>query len=56
MVQQMLPALIRDGYTFITLDKIPAYEKLKTPPDQPSTKPVSSLETIRMQLAGIAQR
>jgi peptidoglycan-N-acetylglucosamine deacetylase len=41
MVQQMLPALIRDGYTFITLDKIPAYDKLKTPPDKPTGKPVS---------------
>lgn len=41
MVEQMLPALIRDGYTFITLDQIPAYEQYKTPPDKPSGKPVS---------------
>lgn len=41
MVEQMLPALIRDGYSFITLDQIPAYDKLKTPPDKPSGKPVS---------------
>jgi peptidoglycan-N-acetylglucosamine deacetylase len=41
MVEQMLPALIRDGYSFITLDQIPAYEQYKTPPDKPSGKPVS---------------
>jgi hypothetical protein len=41
MVNQMLPALIREGFTFITLDQIPAYEQYKTPPDKPSGKPVS---------------
>lgn len=41
MVEQMLPALIRDGYSFITLDQIPAYDQYKTPPDKPSGKPVS---------------
>lgn len=41
MVQQMLPALIREGYSFITLDQIPAYDKFKTPPDKPIGKPVS---------------
>lgn len=52
MVRQMIPALIRDGYTFVTLDQIPAYDQLKTPPDQPSSTPVTSLEprnqTFRM--------
>jgi peptidoglycan/xylan/chitin deacetylase (PgdA/CDA1 family) len=56
MVKQILPALVRDGYSFITLDKIPAYDKLKTPPDQPVGKPVSSLDTIKMQLAAISVR
>jgi peptidoglycan/xylan/chitin deacetylase (PgdA/CDA1 family) len=41
MVEQMIPALIRDGYSFITLDQIPAYDKLKTPPDKPVGKPTS---------------
>jgi peptidoglycan-N-acetylglucosamine deacetylase len=41
MVNQMLPALIREGFTFITLDQIPAYEQYKTPPEKPSGKPVS---------------
>jgi peptidoglycan/xylan/chitin deacetylase (PgdA/CDA1 family) len=40
MVGQMIPDLIQEGYSFITLDQVPAYDKLKTPKADPS-KPVS---------------
>lgn len=35
MLAIMVPKLIEDGYSFVTLDEIPAYDPLKTPKDQP---------------------
>lgn len=58
MVRQMIPALIRDGYTFVTLDQVPAYDQFKTPPDKPVNTPVSSLEPRGrgVQLAALSSR
>lgn len=44
MVAQMIPALQRDGYSFVTLDQVPAYNQYKTPPDAAPGTPVASLD------------
>ncbi|HAH11659.1 MAG TPA: hypothetical protein DCL54_05440 [Alphaproteobacteria bacterium] len=43
MVETMIPVLVADGYRFVTLDQVPAYDQYKTPQDLPSV-PVASLE------------
>jgi peptidoglycan/xylan/chitin deacetylase (PgdA/CDA1 family) len=44
LVEQVLPALVQEGYTFVRLDQIPAYKQFQSPPvGNPSVAIASSV-------------
>lgn len=42
LVEQVVPALVQEGYTFVRLDQIPAYKQFDTPPIGNATVAIAS--------------
>jgi len=40
----VVPALIEEGYRFVRLDQVPAYDKYKTPPEKQPLVAVAAVE------------
>ena len=47
LVAAVLPALIQEGYRFVRLDQVPAYDQYKTP--EPPQEPVVAVADARAQ-------
>ena len=44
LVADVVPALIEEGYRFVRLDQVPAYDKYKTPPEKQPLVAVAAVE------------